>query len=194
MECIHVEGRLDIIENKRRQSSAVKRIVAKCVESSEEVNINDFGLKELPDEIFLLIRQNKVQHFDASQNFLSVLPIQITSCLKLSFLNISSNRLSTLPREMVHCKQLKMVDISSNNFVEIPSVLLEIETVTDINAKNNFIAEVNDEDIENHKNLEEVNLKNNPLTTSCHERLRRINKVSIVISEKKLEEWEDLSI
>ena len=87
-----------------------------------------------------------------------------------------------------------MVDISSNNFVEIPSVLLEIETVTDINAKNNFIAEVNDEDIENHKNLEEVNLENNPLTTSCHERLRRINKVSIIISEKKLEEWEDLSI
>merc|ERR1739843_48670 len=80
-------------------------------------------------------------------------------------LDVSTNRLSSLPRELSQCSQLSSVDISSNNFVEIPSVLMEIETVTDINAKNNFIAEVNDNELETCDSLEVVNLEGNPLST-----------------------------
>merc|ERR1712079_685704 len=82
----------------------------------------------------------------------------------------------------------------SNNFVEIPSVLLEMEAITDINAKSNFIAEVNDEDLESNETLEVVNLENNPLSSACHDRLHRVCRFSIIVSDKKLEEWEDLSI
>merc|ERR1712025_29162 len=142
----------------------------------------------------LLIRTNKVKTFDVAENFLSILPIQVTTMTNLTTLNVSSNRLSALPRELVHCQQLTTVDISVNNFVHIPSVLLELESVSEINAKSNFITEVNEEELENTESLEVVNLENNKLSASCHDRLKRVDKIRIIISERKLEEWEDLSI
>ena len=113
---------------------------------------------------------------------------------QLISLAVSCNQLSTLPRELAACTHLTSVDISTNNFVEIPSVLLEMEAITDINAKSNFIAEVNDEDLESNETLEVVNLENNPLSPGCHDRLHRVSRVRVIVSDKKLEEWEDLSI
>jgi len=144
MACIHVEGNVSLIESKKRQSLAVKKIVTTCVESSQEVNLCNFHLTELPEDVFLLIRSNKVKTFDVSENFLSILPIQVTTMTNLTTLNVSNNRLSALPRELVHCQQLTTVDISVNNFVQIPSVLLELKSISEINAKNNFITEVVD--------------------------------------------------
>ena len=60
MECIHVEGRLGLLEVKRRQSSAVKRIVARCVDSCEDLDLGDCGLTQLPEDIFLLLRPRKL--------------------------------------------------------------------------------------------------------------------------------------
>ena len=196
MACIHVEGekKLGILESKKLQSSSVKQIVTKCVESSTEIDLDNFSLKELPDDVFLLLRQSKIRKFNVSCNYLSSVPSLISSFVNLTTLNVSTNRLSTLPRELIGCKQLTSVDISTNNFVEIPSVLFEIETITDVNAKGNFIAEVNEDDIETHDSLEVVNLENNPITPSCRDRLQTISRVRIILSERKLEEWEDLSI
>ena len=86
------------------------------------------------------------------------------------------------------------MDISVNNFVEIPTVLLQLESVTDINAKTNYIAEVDDDEIESTECLEYLNVEENPLSPSCREKLQRIDRVRIIMSERKLEEWEDLSI
>ena len=194
MACIHVEGNLSLIESKKRQSSAVKKIVTTCVESSQEVNLCNFRLTDLPDDVFLLLRSNKVKTFDVSENLLSILPSLVTTLTNLTTLNVSTNRLSTLPRELVHCQQLTTVDISVNNFVQIPSVLLELQSISEINAKSNFITEVDDEELESNESLEVVNLESNPLSASCHDRLQRVDKVRIIISERKLEEWEDLSI
>ena len=63
MECIHVEGRLGLLEVKRRQSSAVKRIVARCVDCSEDLDLGDCGLTQLPEDIFLLLRPRKLIRF-----------------------------------------------------------------------------------------------------------------------------------
>merc|ERR1711971_142769 len=121
--------------------------------------------------------------------------LDLSDCsLNITSLDVSTNRLSSLPKELSQCTQLSSVDISSNNFVEIPSVLMEIETVTDINAKNNFIAEVNDNELETCNSLEIINLEGNPLSTRCRERIQRVSRIRVIISDKKLEEWEDLSI
>ena len=191
MECIHVEERLGVLEIKKRQSTAVKTIVSRCVESSTEVDIKDFGLMELPDDIFILVQPRKIMRFIAAQNFLTTIPFNISTFTKLTTLDVSSNRLSTLPRELSHCKELTSVDISTNNFVEVPNILLEIKTITNINAKGNFIAEVDGDKIEK---LDEINLENNPLSNSCRERLMVIPNVHVILSDKKLEDWEDLTI
>ena len=191
MECIHVEERLGVLEIKKRQSTAVKTIVSRCVESSTEVDIKDFGLMELPDDIFILVQPRKILRFIAAQNFLTTIPFNISTFTKLTTLDVSSNRISTLPRELCHCKKLTAVDISINNFVEIPNVLMEIEAITNINASSNFIAEVQEDKIEG---LEEINLENNPLSNNCHERLRQISETKVILTDKKLEDWDDLTI
>ena len=132
--------------------------------------------------------------FSAAHNFLGSLPSNVSAFSQLSSLAVSCNQLSTLPRELAACTHLASVDISTNNFVEIPSVLLEMESITHINAKSNFIAEVNDDDLENSGSLEEVNLEDNPLTNACHDSLQSVVKIRILISDKKIEDWEDLSI
>merc|ERR1739848_560873 len=96
--------------------------------------------------------------------------------------NLAHNKISKITPQSV--------DISVNNFVEIPAVLLQLESVTDINAKTNYIAEVDDDELENTENLEHLNIEENPLSPSCRDRLQRIDRVRIFMSERKLEEWE----
>ena len=191
MDCIHVEERLGVLEIKKRQSTAVKTIVSRCVESSTDVDIREFGLMELPDDIFILVQPRKILRFVAAQNFLTTIPYNISTFINLTTLDVSFNRLSTLPRELIQCKKLTSVDISTNNFVEVPNILLEIQTIININARGNFIAQVDEEKIEN---LNEINLENNPLSNSCRGRLLTIPNVHVILSEKRLEDWEDLTI
>lgn len=191
MDCIHVEERLGVLEIKKRQSTAVKTIVSRCVESSTDVDIRDFGLMELPDDIFMLVQPRKILRFVAAQNFLTTIPFNISTFTNLTTLDLSFNRLSTLPRELILCKKLTSVNISTNNFVEVPNILLEIKTMININAKANFIAEVDEDKIEK---LDEINLENNPLSNSCRRRLSKIPKVHVILSDKRLEDWEDLTI
>ena len=191
MDCIHVEERLGVLEIKKRQSTAVKTIVSRCVESSTDVDIREFGLMELPDDIFILVQPRKILRFVAAQNFLTTIPYNISTFINLTTLDVSFNRLSTLPRELIQCKKLTSVDISTNNFVEVPNILLEIQTIININARGNFIAQVDEEKIEN---LDEINLENNPLSNSCRGRLLTIPNVHVILSDKRLEDWEDLTI
>ena len=144
----------------------------------------------------ILKRNSEILKCNLSNNLISKITPKFGGVcfVNLTSLDVSTNRLSTLPRELAQCSQLTSVNISANNFVDIPSVLMEIETITDINAKNNFIAEVNDNELETSDSLEVVNLEGNPLSTRCRERMQRISRIRVVLSDKKLEEWEDLSI
>ena len=111
----------------------------------------------------------------------------------MTTLNLSANRISSLPGELIHCAQLQSVDISINSFVVFPPILLEIESITDIKAKNNFIADVDDEALVEHPNLELVNLEENPLDQLTHARLSRVEGLRIVLTDRRVQEWEDLS-
>lgn len=138
--------------------------------------------------------KNEIQKCNLSTNLITKIPPKFGFCFQqLTTLNLSGNRISILPGELIHCSQLQSVDISINSFVVFPPVLLEIESITDIKAKNNFIADVDDEALEEHPNLELVNLEENPLDAGTHARLSRLEGLRIVITERSLQEWEDLS-
>merc|ERR1712241_785916 len=178
----------------------VVKVVQRCDEAEETktLDLSHCSLMKVPEAVTFILteRAYDIIKVNLAHNKISKITPQFGGAcfLNLTSLNVSTNRLSTLPAELSQCKQLQSVDISVNNFVEIPSVLLQLESVTDINAKTNYIAEVDDDDIENSENLEYVNIEENPLSPSCRERLQRIDRIRIIMSERKLEEWEDLSI
>merc|ERR1739845_341456 len=140
------------------------------------------SLMKVPEAVTFILteRAYDIIKVNLSHNLISKITPQFGGAcfLNLTSLNVSTNGLSTLPGELSQCKQLQSVDISVN----------------DINAKTNYIAEVDDDELENAENLEHLNIEENPLSPSCRDRLQRIDRVRIFKSERKLEEWEDLSI
>merc|ERR1712186_68064 len=178
----------------------VVKVVQRCDEAEETktLDLSHCSLMKVPEAVTFILteRAYDIIKVNLAHNKISKITPQFGGAyfLNLTELNVSTNRLSTLPAELSQCKQLQSVDISVNNFVEIPSVLLQLECVTDINAKTNYIAEVDDEEIENSESLEFLNIEENPLSTSCRDKLQRIDRVRIIMTERKLEEWEDLSI
>lgn len=194
MNCIHVEGQQGLIETMKLQSSAVKKIVAKCVDSSEDVDLSNFGMTELPEDIFLLIKSSKVKVFDVSFNVLSSIPVTISSMSRLTKLNLASNNISTLPRELAHCQHLQIVNISCNNFIEIPDSLWKLQSLKELIANNNFISNIDEELLSEQKTLKTIDLKNNPISNESRAKLQNVINVTITLSEQEQQDWEDLSI
>ena len=183
-----------------KNGNAVVKVVNRVEEADESgvLDLSDCSLAHVPEAVYFILKQrnSEILKCNLSNNLISKITPKFGGVcfLNITSLDVSTNRLSSLPKELGQCTQLTSVDISSNNFVEIPSVLMEIETVTDINAKNNFIAEVNDNELETCNSLEIINLEGNPLSTRCRERIQRVSRIRVIITDKKLEEWEDLSI
>merc|ERR1711970_506498 len=189
----------------------VVKVVHRCDDAKEKkiLDLSSCSLTQVPDAVYFLMRasdemppdnrypfhqKNEIQKCNISNNLITKIPPKFGFCFQqLTTLNLSANRISSLPSELIHCSQLQSVDISINSFVVFPPILLEIESITDINAKNNFMADVDEDAIEEHPNLELVNLEENPLDQNTHARLSRMEGIRIVLTERMMQEWEDLS-
>jgi len=103
--------------------------------------------------------------------------------------------MSTLPEEISKCTQLETVDISHNSFISLPNCLFNLPKIIKINARKNFIAEVDIDLINTCGTLENLNLEENPLSRDCQDNLSTIQAtIRILVTPREREEWEDLSI
>lgn len=111
-------------------------------------------------------------------------------------LNLSHNQMSKLPDELGDLEFLARLDISHNSFITLPQVVFKMLKLRQLLANNNHIIDVEaDERMIRSTSLEMVDLRHNPLTPQCHERLQGAQlKFEVVISEREQEEWEDLTI
>jgi len=57
-----------------------------------------------------------------------------------------------------------------------------------------FISDVDIDFVKNCPSLESLNLQENPLSKECHGSLEEIKSISIILTPKKVEDWEDLTI
>jgi len=172
------------------------KVVHRCKDAkeAEKIDLSDCSLMQVPDVVYSLMKVEKVFSCNLSNNLITkISPRFGPSFGSITSLNLSSNRISSLPNEIVQCSQLRSVDLSVNSFVNFPSILLDIDSITDINNKNNFIADVDDEALGEHPNLKILNLEENPLDQNTHARLSRMEGIRIVLTERRLQEWEDLS-
>ena len=80
-------------------------------------------------------------------------------------------------------------------YIILWQALFSIPALTTINARKNFIADLDVEVLLNKEsNLETLNLEENPLNRDCQESLANIDTIRITMTPRELEEWEDLSI
>ena len=140
-----------------------------------------------------MMRDYPLNICNLSSNVIAKIPPKLaTNFNQITELNLSFNKISALPEEISQCRQLLNVDISHNSFISLPNCVLKLPKITEINAKKNFIAEIDVEDAS--KSLESLNLEENPLTRTCQNNLSLILTFKIHMTSRELEEWEDLSI
>ena len=177
--------------------TGVVKIVHRCKDAreSEMLDLNSCTLLHIPEGVLHLMKHYNVSKCNLSNNLLSKLSPRFGSCFtNITSLDLSTNNLSSLPKDIVQCRKVETVNVSKNSFVVFPYILLEIKQLSEINISSNFIAEIDDEAVEIHQNLQELNVEGNPLTNDCHEKFSCIQKPNIKLSNKVFEEWEDLSI
>jgi len=179
---------------------AVQRVVQRCEQVKENgglLDLSDCELVQVPDAIYFMMRDTPLTSCNLSSNVIMKIPPKFPNNFNcITELNVSHNRMSILPEEISKCTQLQTVDISHNSFIALPNCLLNLPKIIKINARKNFIADVDVELISTCDTLENLNLEENPLARDCQERLLAsvVTSLRILVTARDMEEWEDLSI
>jgi len=176
----------------------VIRVVHRVDEARENntLDLSDCQLMQIPDAVYFMMRNTSLVSVNLSSNVISKIPPKFPAKFSLiTELNLSHNRLSTLPEEISECTQLEKLDISHNSFISLPMVIFSLPALTTLNARKNFIADVDVEVLlHNTSTLENLNLEENPLNRDCQSNLANVDSIRISMTPRELEEWEDLSI
>jgi len=178
---------------------AVQKVVQRCEDCENNggsMDLSDCQLMQVPDAVYYMMRNTTLVSCNLSSNVITKIPPKFPSKFNLiTELNLSHNRLSTLPAEITEFTQLEKLDISNNSFISLPEGLFSLPALSSINARKNFIADIDVEVLLNKEsNVETLNLEENPLNRDCQESLANIDTIRITMTPRELEEWEDLSI
>jgi len=175
----------------------VVKVVHRCDDAKQnnELDLSDCQLMQMPDAVYHLMRETNLISCSLANNVVSKIPPKLPlSFTLITELDLSNNRISGLPNEMTACSRLETVNISANSFVSLPPVLLQLPNILHINANKNFIADVDVDSVETSSSLEQLNLEENPINSSTHDKLSALTNIRITLSVRQREEWEDLSI
>ncbi|XP_053652595.1 leucine-rich repeat-containing protein 20 isoform X2 [Cherax quadricarinatus] len=173
-------------------------VVAKCNESQENgghLDLSECQLCQVPDAVFHLMRNTPLTTCNLSANLLSKIPpkFALKFCL-ITELNVSHNKMSKLPEELVDCVELQRLDLSHNSYVNLPNVIFRLPKIKIIHANNNYIMDVEVEEVQRAKTLEDFDIRENPLTAKSHDGLSKVTNLRVTLTPREIEEWEDLTI
>ncbi|XP_052068552.1 leucine-rich repeat-containing protein 40-like [Mytilus californianus] len=144
----------------------VAKVVNRLREAQEngKLDLSECGLTQIPDAVYMMMKDITVQSCDLSQNLLQSLPKKFCSKFsKVTEMNISGNKLHTLPDELRNLQELQDLDASSNNLDRIPQVVFQCVKLKQLNVHSNCISEVDVMRLEAMDSLETLNIKGNPL-------------------------------
>merc|ERR1712045_799432 len=157
-----------------------------CKDNGGSMDLSDCQLMQVPDAVYYMMRNTTLVSCNLSSNVITKIPPKFNLITEL---NLSHNRLSTLPAEITEFTQLEKLDISNNSFISLPEGLFSLPALSSINARKNFIADIDVEVLLNKEsNVETLNLEENPLNRDCQESLANIDTIRITMTPRELEE------
>jgi internalin A len=106
------------------------------------LNLNDFGLQEVPAEIGTL---TNLRRLDLSDNELRDLPPQIADLKNLRSLDLSRNEFFTLPRGVTELTELTHLYAYSNHLESIPKEIGRLNKLRELLLHDNRIVKLPDE-------------------------------------------------
>ncbi|XP_054271695.1 leucine-rich repeat-containing protein 40-like [Macrosteles quadrilineatus] len=181
----------------RLAGRAIIRVVSRCNEAQENNNLDlsECQLMQVPDAVYHLMRHTELKGCNLSSNVISKIPPKFAVKFSLiTNLNLSNNQMSKLPDELADLAELESLDISHNSFISLPLVAYRMPKLATLKANNNHIVEVDIERLKASPSLQEVDLQDNPVSSSCHNNLQKVTSLRIMLSPRQLEDWEDLTV
>ncbi|XP_032513225.2 leucine-rich repeat-containing protein 57-like [Danaus plexippus] len=125
------------------------------------LQISDYKLKEIPDDVFNLAEQ--LRNLDVSKNKITNISDAISELKHLKQLNLSSNMIQILPSSVENLKKLELLNMSFNSLTSLPPAISSLSNLKQIYLNNNKIKKFPME-ILGLPNLEVVELSHNKLT------------------------------
>lgn len=138
-------------KSKTAPSSVYRRI---------DIDDNGANLRCLPSQVF----KEDIQIFNAKNNELTSLPIEILICRNLTEIDLTGNQLKQIPKELFKLKNLETLILEGNQIEELPSQIDSLVNLTFLRMASCELTVLPDE-IGNLKELKHLDLFNNKLTT-----------------------------
>ncbi|XP_011168013.1 leucine-rich repeat protein soc-2 isoform X1 [Solenopsis invicta] len=176
---------------------AIIRVISRCEEAQDNCNLDlsECQLMQIPDAVYHLMRHTELKRCDLSGNVITKIPAKFAVKFSLiTELNLSHNQMSKLPEELAELQALERLDISHNTFIALPSVAWRLPQLKRLLANNNFIIDIDVERLRLAPALEFIDLQANPLPPRLHDLLRTLTRITIELTPRQIEDWEDLNV
>ena len=144
----------------------------------ETLNLSNNNLGTIPPEIGRLVQLSAL-YLDGNQ--LKYLPPTIGKLINLEYLSLVNNQFVEFPYDIRKMKKLRVLDLGYNMLQFFPSEIEKLTNLKVLSLYNNLIREIPTETIGKMKNLEEIELRGNPLTNLSEEFLK-IDNLNILES------------
>lgn len=181
----------------RMAGRAIIRVVGRCNEAQENNNLDlsECQLMQVPDAVYHLMRHTALKGCNLSSNVITKIPPKFAVKFSLiTDLNLSHNQMSKLPEELADLAELERLDISHNAYIALPHVVYKMPKLSHLQAQNNHIVDVEVERLQEAPSLQEVDLRENPLSSRSHSALLPVTTLRIHLSPRQIEDWEDLTV
>ncbi|KAM5256323.1 leucine-rich repeat-containing protein 40 [Ctenodactylus gundi] len=160
---IHAIVTLKLLDYSDKQTALIPDEVFDAVKSNPitSINFSKNQLSGIPQRIIEL--KDMVSDVNLSFNKLSFISLELCMLQKLTFLDLRNNFLTSLPEEMESLIRLQTINLSFNRFKMLPEVLYRLPTLEAILISNNQVGSLNPQKMKTMENLTTLDLQNNDL-------------------------------
>ncbi|XP_034118832.1 leucine-rich repeat-containing protein 20 isoform X2 [Drosophila sulfurigaster albostrigata] len=171
----------------------VVQVVERCENAAENahLDLSQCELMQIPDAVYHLMRNTELKTCNFSGNVLKkVTPKFALKFSAITDLNLSHNQLSRLPDEFSSLSELTTLNISHNSFIVLPQVVFKLKKLANLDAQHNAIFEIDTEEAISSDCLAVVDLRNNPISKNCRDKLQDIKtSFRLELSEEVEDDW-----
>uniref|UniRef100_A0A8C7XXJ7 Leucine rich repeat containing 1 n=1 Tax=Oryzias sinensis TaxID=183150 RepID=A0A8C7XXJ7_9TELE len=151
---------VEVIDYRHRSLLYVPDEIFRYGRSLEELQLDANQIRQLPKELFQLLKLRKLT---LSDNEIQVLPPEIANLMLLVDLDVSRNDIYEIPESISHCKALQVADFSGNPLTRLPATFPELQSLVCLSINDISLQRLPD-DFGNLSNLVSLELRENILT------------------------------
>ncbi|KAG8410651.1 RAM signaling network component [Metarhizium acridum] len=126
------------------------------------IDLSRSAIPELPEELVDILK-DKLERLALSHNQLSSLPVRLSECTTLRYLNIRANKIREFPLPLCYLKRLEILDLGQNQLRVLPPEVANLSSLKVLSIPKNQIREL-PLCLANMASLQVLKIKGNPIT------------------------------